>query len=111
MPRLDPWIQLKASQEGGKTADQAIAQHLADKRGACVVWLVFDPDPTNHRASLSYLWFDGEPNEPMPHLGDKVATTNKQRPGYRRLTIGRFTKVARGKPLAEHPVHRNARRG
>lgn len=90
------WIQLKASQKGGATSEQSIALALADKPGACVVWVIFEEDPHTHRAKLSYRWFGGGINEHIGDLGVRVASnpvTKKARPRYRRLTIGQFRRI------------------
>ena len=90
------WIQLKASQLGGKTTRQPISLRLADKPGACVVWVVFEPLAATRRAGLSYLWFGGAPNDPLPSLGETVAQrpgTKKMRTGHRVLRRGQFESV------------------
>jgi len=81
-------IQLKASHRGSKTAKVNININLARRPSGCVIWMLFDEDTLELGP---YLWFGGEPGEPLPSLGNKVArhakadTTGlkKERPGLR----------------------------
>ena len=58
-------IQLKASYNGSATSRQTVNEALTGKPSGCIVWMGFDV------ATLGlgpFLWFGGEPNEPLPPI-------------------------------------------
>jgi hypothetical protein len=70
-------VQLKSSHQHSTTADTKVSLHLARKPSGCVVWLLFDP------ATLQlgpYLWFGGQPGQPLPVCQDSAS------PSMRRAT-------------------------
>ena len=88
-------VQLKATTSAGARANVDVQVALANKPGGCVVWIFVDP------ATLKlgpFLWFGGEPGDPLPDLGDRSvrhtrgdATGEKKvRSGLRRLPKGMF---------------------
>lgn len=88
-------VQLKATLEGGKRRNVDINVKLRSKPSGCIVWMTVDP------STLSigrYLWFGGEPGEPLPHLGERVtrhskgnaAGTKALRPALRNLPASAF---------------------
>ena len=91
-------IQIKGSVLGSKTARQNVHVALADKPSGCVVWVYLNAEDWNLGP---FLYFGGEPGEPMPSLGDKVARhtkgdatgEKKERPNMRELNKGRFRKL------------------
>jgi len=91
-------VQLKAMRKGGTRARINVHQALGNKSSGCVIWIIYDP------ASLDidhYLWFGGEPGEPLPDLGDRVVKHSRAnsegikavRPALRNIPKGWFNKV------------------
>jgi len=91
-------IQLKSAASGAKTAKVSISRELARKPSGCVVWVWFDA-ATLELGPL--LWFGGRPGEPLPDLGNRVATHTKgnsrgektERPNHRLLTKAQFKRL------------------
>jgi len=85
-------VQLKTSRSAARTGSQKISLALGAKPSGCVVWILRSEDPATCRMSLSYLFFGGEPGQPLPDIsGLKVARHTKadstgykkERPGLR----------------------------
>lgn len=99
-------VQLKSSYRTAKTARVGININLARKPSGCVIWVWFDPDTMELGP---YLWFGGEPGEPLPPLGDRVAKHTKgdrtghkaERPNMRVVNKGRFSKLSTIDELVE----------
>lgn len=84
-------IQLKSSHEGSHVAEVTLSLDLQQKNCGCVIWLEFD----ERMKIVSYRWFGGIPGEPLPSLGDKIATHTRGR------------KIAEGGPIrSPRPNHR-----
>lgn len=89
-------VQFKASYRGAKTARVGIHTDLSRKLGGCVIWIWFDPDTMELGP---FLWFGGEPGEPLPPLGDRVGKhtrgdstgTKADRPNIRLVGKGQFS--------------------
>ena len=90
-------VQLKATTAAGARAHVDVQVALANKPGGCVVWIFVDP------ATLRlgpFLWFGGEPGDPLPDLGNRSVRhtrgdstgEKKVRSGLRRLPKGMFTR-------------------
>jgi hypothetical protein len=97
--RITRHIQLKSCALGAKTVRQKVNIRLQDCPSGCVVWVVFEPQTfaMNH-----FLWFGGEPDKPLPSIGDfPVAKHSKgnargeklERPNIRILRRGDFERV------------------
>lgn len=92
-------VQLKASYRSAKTARVGININLARKPSGCVLWIWFDPDTMDLGP---FLWFGGQPGEPLPPLGDRVGKHTKgdrtglkaERPNIRILAKGQFSVLA-----------------
>lgn len=92
-------VQLKSSFDAAATGQVKASLKLLDKPSACVVWVRFDPKTV----SLGpFLWFGGEPGEPLPDIRDfKVARhtranasgVKKERPNQRSIPKSRFKRV------------------
>ncbi|WP_094507405.1 hypothetical protein [Brucella thiophenivorans] len=91
-------IQLKTMIKDGKAARTTIGVKLAEKPSGCVIWIIVDAGLVLN----SYLWFGGEPGEPLPDISNlKVAKHSKgdatgsknDRPNHRTLPRGRFKKL------------------
>lgn len=92
-------VQLKSSHHLSATSRVSINIRLAEKPSGCIVWTYFDP------ATLSlgpFLWFGGEPGEPLPDLSGfatgKHAKGNAQgvkseRPNIRVVSRTNFVEV------------------
>lgn len=88
-------VQFKASYRGAKTARVGIHTDLARKSGGCVIWIWFDRDSMDLGP---FLWFGGQPGEPLPPLGDRVGKHSKgdskgnkaERPNIRMIGKGKF---------------------
>jgi hypothetical protein len=96
-------IQLKSTYHGSSVDEVTISLDLQRKRCGCVVWLEFD----SQRMTLGpYLWFGGNPGDPLPSLGDKVAQHTRARrtiegaavrslrPNHRVVKKSKFTRFA-----------------
>jgi hypothetical protein len=91
-------IQLKSTYAAGKASRQTVNIALAQKPSGCVVWMFFDETSLEF---TKFLWFGGQPGQPLPDLGDRVAKHTKansqgiktERPHQRRLNKGAFTEV------------------
>lgn len=71
-------VQLKTSKPDAKRSDQKVNVALANKPGGCIVWLVRHEDRQSCRMRLSYLFFGGEPGQPLPSLqGFEIARHTK----------------------------------
>ena len=89
-------VQFKASYRRAKTSTVGININLAHKPSGCVIWIWFDPDSMDLGP---FLWFGGQPGEPLPPLGDRVGKHTKgdrtglkaERPNIRILAKGRFS--------------------
>lgn len=57
-------LQIKASVKGARATGQTIHDSLADHPSGCVVWIVLTED----LGFDQFLWFGGEPGEPLPDL-------------------------------------------
>jgi hypothetical protein len=55
-------IQLKAMKSDGKADAQKISLTLGEKPSGCVIWVLV----TENLEFKSFLWFGGEPGEPLP---------------------------------------------
>lgn len=95
-------VQLKASVKGGSTRHQNVNAALANRAGGCVVWIVFDGNPSDGLTTLEYLFFGGTPGEDLPSLDIyKLAKHTKanakgvkgERPSIRRLSRSQFTEI------------------
>ncbi|MES0863743.1 hypothetical protein ABLN87_15445 [Ruegeria sp. SCPT10] len=99
-------VQLKSSFVGAKTSRQKINIHLSERPSGCVVWIRFDPDNLD---LTEYLWFGGDPGEPLPELGNRIGKHSKgdqhgikaQRSGIRVLNKGQFESVSSMAQLAD----------
>lgn len=91
-------VQLKAMRSDGKRAHVDINVGLTTKPSGCVVWMLVDPETFT---TTSYLWFGGNPGDPLPPLGGRPSKHSKadahgrksERPNLRRLTRGSFTAI------------------
>ena len=92
------YVQLKSSKSGAKTARQTVNGRLAEKPGACVIWLVFQE--FDRRVRLAYLVLGGRPDQ-KPDLGQKIGNHAKanatgfkaEKPHTRVISKSRFTKL------------------
>ena len=91
-------VQLKTSGRDASTSSQKVSLKLGGRPSGCVVWIVLDPDTLklDH-----FRWFGGEPGQPLPDLGSRVAKHTRanakgvksERSNHRVLSKGRFTKL------------------
>lgn len=92
-------IQFKTKTVGGKTDAVKINVKLMDKPSGCVLWIVVTPDLVFDH----YLWFGGEPGEPLPDIsatliakhskGTSLGKKN-ERPMHRVIAKGKFERIA-----------------
>lgn len=91
-------VQLKASEDTGRTSRQTINTTLARKKGACVVWIVLKPIRETHRLEMTYLFFGGaSPHLPMPSLGEVVGVNPRsktERPNTRIIKKNQFDPIS-----------------
>lgn len=99
-------VQFKASFNGAKTSKVSVHTALAAKQSGCVIWIRFDPETL---ALGPYLWFGGNPGEPLPALGGRVGRHSKAdseghkalRSDIRVLGKGRFENLPTMSEVAE----------
>ncbi|MDD9715380.1 hypothetical protein PVW48_01375 [Dinoroseobacter sp. PD6] len=99
-------VQLKASVDGGSTAEQKVSLRLAEQPSGCVVWMSVADDALE---IARYGWFGGKPGAPLPDLGVRVGKhtkgdatgTKKERSATRVLTKGRFEWIETTQELFE----------
>lgn len=92
-------VQLNGMVAGGKRRDVNVNVRLRSRPSGCIVWMVYDP-PT--LKVVEYLWFGGEPGEPLPDIGGTVARHTKGnasgeksvRTGHRLLGKAKFETLA-----------------
>jgi len=92
-------VQLKASYRGARTSEVGINVNLTQKPSGCVIWIWFDPDSL---ALGPFLWFGGQPGEPLPPHGDRVGRHSKadssgykaERPNIRLVRKSQFSSLA-----------------
>ncbi len=102
-------VQLKSSHRSSSTSQQKINTNLADKQGACVVWIRFDQLDLSFE---NFLWFgDTDPRRGLPDLGERIGkhtkttkTTGEKglRKSIRVLRKGEFTSLASIADVAEN---------
>jgi hypothetical protein len=68
------YVQFKSSHRDATTRDVNVSLSLAKKRGACVIWIIFDAGTMKLGP---YLWFGGGLDQPLPSLGGRVARHTK----------------------------------
>lgn len=99
-------VQLKAMRKGGTRARINVHQTLGSKSSGCVVWIIYDPQNLDIE---QYLWFGGEPDRPLPDLGNRVVKHSRAnsegvkaiRPALRNIPKGWFTPVSNMVDLAK----------
>ena len=92
-------VQLKASHRSAKTSKVSININLAHKPSGCIIWIWFDPGSMDLGP---FLWFGGQPGEPLPPLGDRVGKHTKgdrtglkaERPNIRLVGKGKFSSLS-----------------
>lgn len=92
-------VQLKSRRPESTTRDVKVNIELARRPSGCVIWLEWSQDmQSNGRVHLDYWWFGGEPGQPIPDLGDRIARHSKgdatgkkkERPNIRLVGKKRF---------------------
>jgi len=91
-------VQLKGRMLAGTRNRYKVNSLLESRPSGCVVWMGWERRPGTNRIALSYRWFGGEPGQPLPSLGSRVATHSKgdssgnkgARPAIRIVPLGRF---------------------
>ena len=91
-------VQLKASEDIGRTSRQTINTTLESKKGACIVWIVLKRISETNRLEMTYLFFGGaNPYSPMPSLGEVVGVNPRsktERPNTRVLRKNQFERIS-----------------
>jgi hypothetical protein len=91
-------VQLKASEDTGRTSRQTINTTLESKSGSCIVWIVLKRIPEIHRLEMTYLFFGGAtPYLPMPSLGEVVGINPRSktlRPNTRVVKKNQFERIS-----------------
>jgi len=94
-------VQIKSRRLTGKQSRYAVNMKLAARPSGCVVWVGWTAEPVTRRIRMEYRWFGGEPGDPLPDLGSRVAKHAKgnatgvklERPNIRVLNLSSFTKL------------------
>ena len=91
-------VQLKTSMHDAQGAHQPIHESLAEHPSGCMVWIVLNEDLTFDH----FLWFGGEPGQPLPDLSTvqtgearkgKCARRKKEREQTRQVPKSKFESV------------------
>lgn len=91
-------IQFKTRTVGGKTDAVKIKPLSVDKPSGCVLWIVVTPDLVFDH----YLWFGGEPGEPLPDISANMIAKHRkgtslgkkhERPMHRVIAKGKFERI------------------
>jgi hypothetical protein len=85
------YVQFKSSHRDATTREVNVSVNLAKKRGACVIWIIFDGQTMKLRP---YLWFGGGAGEPLPPIGDPGSSPYQ---GGQERRESRETKPPRGR--------------
>ena len=75
-------VQMKAGRSDGTNRRVEINTALVSKPGGCVVWIMIDPQTF---MLGPFYWFGGEPGQPLPELGDRVARHTRGERGEKKL--------------------------
>jgi hypothetical protein len=103
-------IQLKTSKEKAATASQKVQLILGEKPSGCVVWIKRHEDLQAKRMRLSFLFFGGNPRQPLPSIDElKFARHTKRdsrgnrglRRALRVVPKRMFQKIDKTKELVE----------
>ena len=95
-------VQLKTSRTDARTGSQKVSLGLAAKPSGCVIWIVRMEDPERCRIALEYLFFGGEPGQPLPdisgfktarHTKPDAAGVKKERLGLRVVPKNKFERI------------------
>jgi hypothetical protein len=70
----------------GARAHISVNVRLATRRGACIVWLTYDPTGF---ALGAFRWFGGAPDAMLPDLGSKVARSSRAQLVWGKAALGR----------------------
>jgi hypothetical protein len=97
-------VQIKSRKLTGTTTRYKINVKLADRPSGCIIWVGWEAVPNTRRVHMEYRWFGGEPREPLPDLGSRVAKHSKgtsegikrERPNIRVLNLSAFTEQLSG---------------
>jgi len=98
--RIIRHIQLKSSHLEGRTIDQKVNLALATKPSGCIVWMRICAQTLE---PASYLWFGGNPGEPLPdingfpaarHTKGNAEGLKKDRPNIRKISKRHFKELA-----------------
>ncbi len=98
-------VQLKSTRKGARASGQNLNSRLMAKPAGCAIWILVEEDSVTKRMRLSYRFFGGEPNEPLPltdmHKPAKHTKANALgvkgiRPAIRRVPAGCFESVENG---------------
>jgi hypothetical protein len=94
-------IQIKCRRLTGRTSAYSINTKLAKRPSGCIICIGWDVVPETRRVRMEYRWFGGQPGEPLPDLGSRLAKHAKanaqgiklERPNIRQLKLSAFTSV------------------
>lgn len=92
-------VQLKSSHRDAHRRSVTVNSALMRKPSGCVIWIEFDPKTMTIGP---FLWLGGEPHQPLPTLGDRLAKhtransagIKKERPNMRTVPRTRFRVLA-----------------
>ena len=100
------YVQLKSSRSDAKTSRQTVNSSLANKPGACVIWLVFQE--CNQRFKFEYLVFPDKLSGRLDlgttigrHARANATGYKAERPNTRVITKSKFTKLQTTNELVE----------
>jgi hypothetical protein len=89
-------VQLKTRYKAGRARSVQVNANLERHPGGCVVWMLWDVDPSTRRMRMTYRWYgDGpeQPTKPLPARIGRHTSTGAERPNMRILKWGDFQGV------------------
>jgi cell division protein FtsL len=107
---VNRYIQLKTSEEDGKTARQNLNISLMKKENPCVIWIIRNYDKNRNDFVFSYLFWGSNIGDPSPnvenykmakHTKADIKGNKKERPNIKIISKSKFVKLTSMEKLFE----------
>jgi hypothetical protein len=75
---INRYIQLKTSEENGKTVNQKLNSLIVNKQNPCIIWIIRNYDIKRKIFNFNYLFWGSNIDSPLPDIGRyKIAKHTK----------------------------------